>query len=47
MGLAIVYFSGFDVRNFEIILVFPIKPFFSMTEKSRQKFRYLENEKRL
>ena len=31
--------------NFEIDLVFLIKPFFCMTKKSRQKFKYLENEK--
>ena len=34
-----------DVKNFEINLIFPIKLFFYMTKKSRQKFKYLENEK--
>ena len=37
-------FPGCDVVNFEINLIFLIKPFFYMTKKSRQKFRYLENE---
>ena len=37
-------FPGCDVVNFEIILIFLIKPFFYMTKKSRQKFRCLENE---
>ena len=31
--------------NFEINLIFLIKPFFYMTKKSRQKFKYLENGK--
>ena len=31
--------------KFEINLIFLIKPFCSMTKKSRQKFKYLENEK--
>ena len=34
------------VINFEINLIFLIKPFSYMTEKSRQKFKYLEDEKR-
>ena len=29
----------------EIKLIFQIKPFFYMSKKSRQKFKYLENEK--
>ena len=33
------------VINFEINLLFLIKPFFYMTKKSRQKCKYLENEK--
>ena len=32
--------------NFEINLFFLIKPFFDMTKNSRQKFKYLENEKK-
>ena len=32
-----------DVINFETKFIFLIKPFFYMTKKSRQKFRYLEN----
>ena len=43
--LAIVYFPGCDVINLEINLIFQIKPFFYMTKKSRQKLKYLENEK--
>ena len=31
--------------NFEINLIFLIKPFFNMTKKSRQKLKYLEKEK--
>ena len=30
--------------NFKIELIFLIKPFFYMTKKSKQKFKYLENE---
>ena len=36
--------AGCGVINFEINLVFQIKPFFYMTKKSRQKFKYLENK---
>ena len=36
---------GCDVINFEINLIFLIKPFFLHAKKSRQKFNYLENEK--
>ena len=43
--IAIAYFSGCDVKNFEINLIFLIRPFFYMSEKSRRKFKYLENEK--
>ena len=35
----------FDVINLEINLIFLIKLFCYMTKKSRQKFKYLENEK--
>ena len=31
--------------NFEIKLIFLIKSFIYMTKKSKQKFKYLENEK--
>ena len=44
--IAVVFVPGCHVINFEINLIFPIKPFFYITEKSRQKFKYLENEKR-
>ena len=40
----VVYFPGCDVINLEINLIFLIKPFFYMTKKSRQKFKYFENE---
>ena len=46
MGIAIVCFPGFDVMNFEINLIFLIKQFSYVTEKSRQKFKYPENEER-
>ena len=45
MCIAIVCSPGCDVINFEISLIFLIKPFSCMTKKSRQKFKYLENEK--
>ena len=45
MCIATVNFPGCDVINFEINLIFLIKPFRDMTEKSRQKFKYPENEK--
>ena len=40
-----VCFSVCVVINFEINLVFLIKPFFYMTKTARQKFKYLEYEK--
>ena len=40
-----VSFSGCDVTNFEIGLIFPIKLFFNMTKKLRQKFKYLVKKK--
>ena len=46
MCIAIASFQGRDVMNFKISLIFLIKPFSYMTEKSRQKFNYLDNEKR-
>ena len=45
-SFAIVCFPGCDVINFEINLISLIKPFFYMTKKSRQKFKYLENVKK-
>ena len=45
MYIIIVCFPGCDAINFEITLIFLIKPFFCMTKNSRQKFKYLENEK--
>ena len=44
MCIAIVYFPGCDVINFEINLIFQIKLFFCVTKKSRQKSKYFENE---
>ena len=43
--LRLFCFPGCDVINFEINLIFLIKPFFYVTIKSRQRFTYLENEK--
>ena len=43
--IAIVCYPDCDVTNFEINLLFPIRSFFYMTIKSRQKIKYLENEK--
>ena len=45
MYFCIVYFPGWDVINFEINLIFLIKVFSYETKKSKQKFKYLENEK--
>ena len=46
MCIAIVCFPSCDVINVEINLIFLIKPFFYMTEKSRQKFKYFVKTKR-
>ena len=43
--ITIVSFPGCDVILFEINLIILIKSFFYMTEKSRQKLKYFENEK--
>ena len=45
MCITIVCLPGCDVIKFEISLIFLIKPFQYMIRKSRQKFKYLENEK--
>ena len=45
MCVAIVFFPGCDFINFETNLNFLIKPFFYRSKKSRQNFKYLENEK--
>ena len=45
MYIAIVCFPGCDVTNFEINLIFRLKPFFYMTKKSSLKLKYLQNEK--
>ena len=45
MCIPIDCFQECDIINFEIDLVFLIKPFFYMIKKSGQKFKYLENEK--
>ena len=42
---AIVCFPGCDDKNFEIDVIFLIKPFLYMTKTSRQILEYLENEK--
>ena len=44
MCIAIVCFAGCDFINSEINLIFLIKLFFHLIEKSRQKFKWLENE---
>ena len=45
INCAIVCKKGCDIINFEINLVFLIKPFFYITKKSRKKFKYVENER--
>ena len=42
---AVICLPDCDVINFEINLIFRIKSFFCKTKKSRQKSKYLENEK--
>ena len=43
--IAIVCFPGCDVINFEISLIFLIKPFFYMTKYSRQNLNILKTKK--
>ena len=43
--ITIVYWPGCEVIKFEINLIFLIKPFCYMTKKSRQKLKYLEDER--
>ena len=45
MCILSVCWLGCDVINSEINFIFLIKPFFYVTKKSRQEFKYLENEK--
>ena len=45
MSNAIASSPGCDVTNFEINLIFLIKPFLYMIKKSRQKNKYHENQK--
>ena len=47
MCIVIVCFPSCGVINFEINLIFGIKPFFYMAKKSRQKIKYLENKNRI
>ena len=44
MCIKVVCKPGCDVMQFQINLIFLIKPFRYMTKKSRQKLKYLENE---
>ena len=43
--ITIVCLPGCDIINFEINLIFLIKPFCYNAKKARQKLKYLENEK--
>ena len=45
MCITIVCFQVCDAINFETSPIFLIKPFTCMIKKSRQKFKYLKNEK--
>ena len=45
MCIIIICCPVFDVINFEVNLNLLIKPFFYITKKSWQKFKYLENKK--
>ena len=42
--ITIVCWPGCDIIKFEVNLIILIKPFWYMTEKSRQKLKYLENK---
>ena len=45
MCIVMVCLPGWDIINIEINLIFLINPFFYVTKKSRQKIKYIENEK--
>ena len=45
MCIVIVFSAGSDNINFEIELIFLIKPFSYMAKKSREKLKYPENKK--
>ena len=45
ISIAIACWPDCDAIDFEINLIFLIKPFSYTTKKSRQKFKYLENER--
>ena len=45
MCIAIVFFSGCDLKNFEINHFFLVKLYSHMTETSREKCKYLDNKK--
>ena len=45
MCILIIFSPVCDVINLEINLSFLIKPFFYITKKSRQKFKYPKSEK--
>ena len=45
MCIVIACFPVYDVKDFEVILSFLIKPFSYMTKKIKTKFKYLPNEK--
>ena len=44
--IAIICYPGCDIMDFEINLIFLIKPFFHLIKKSWQKLKYLENDLR-
>ena len=41
----LVRFPGYDVKDFEINIIFLIKPFFYLIKKLRQTFKYLEKKR--
>ena len=43
--ITIVYFPVCYFKNFEINLIFLIKPFLKMTKTSKEKLKYLDDEK--
>ena len=45
MFIAIICYAGYDVTKVEINFIFLIKPLCYMTNRSRQKLKYVENEK--
>ena len=46
MCIAVIYNPGCDAMNFEVNVIFLIKPFFLHDQKVVTKYKYLESENR-